>query len=675
MALANSAISSSSVGLKRPCSDSSSAFTPGGTRSYSKHQKQEDRGGILWATQNLMSVLSTYSKHFIFLGNDHPWFCPPNMMLSAGDHLLTALLRTGDSPDNKVISNYTCSDPSRIVELLRYHSIKLPTFDDITEEKYTTMILGQKDPSADDWRNIELLRNKILSAGNHLYPVTDKPSLSVFGKHAAWHKMQNSPLAILCHRPAANRPHIPLKVMHSAFYEFCKDTPCPADKEMEAFRRVAYNLGGHLTEPLTAEPDRADRILQEFRKIFPEDMTKKWSIEKKYENKGRVDLLYRKYLSSEYRSRFGEKEKDQPYIDLIIIEVKLEEGENGDAFLQLCRYFDVILEGNRRLCETGAPTFLISMSGPNIKLCGGWADNPGTPEQPGVPAVDVFNSLFACQDRAGDHAEKLVKALYSLSKAVPLLPSCHIPRDFTITPDIPSIFKNYQLSKAHPLFRDAEDVLPLQILARLQADLRYSVFHAHAAGLEDQVQEGKGNCVAKLVFGYYGLEVHQALEEVDQALEPSTLSFAPKLYGQSLKTDINAAVYVMERLPPPKWNMEGWVTLHDLKADLVFPVLDELVAILKKIVGHLEKCKFAHGDLRPNNMMIKMSTTYEIAQPMHVKIINFEWAGRIDSARYPLNRSTSIRYPGEAGGLIGSTDDCTMINKWEQDLRNAMVFG
>jgi hypothetical protein len=51
------------------------------------------------------------------------------------------------------------------------------------------------------------------------------------------------------------------------------------------------------------------------------------------------------------------------YTNVIIIEVKLEEGHGGDAFMQLCRYFDIIIRQNPRYCETGAPTFLITISG------------------------------------------------------------------------------------------------------------------------------------------------------------------------------------------------------------------------------------------------------------------------------------------------------------------------
>jgi len=42
----------------------------------------------------------------------------------------------------------------------------------------------------------------------------------------------------------------------------------------------------------------------------------------------------------------------------------------------------------------------------------------------------------------------------------------------------------------------------------------------------------------------------------------------------------------------------------------------------------------------------------KVAKPVDVKIIGFEWAGEVDSARYPYRRNGHVRYPGKAGALI-----------------------
>jgi len=55
--------------------------------------------------------------------------------------------------------------------------------------------------------------------------------------------------------------------------------------------------------------------------------------------------------------------------------------------------------------------------GPNIKFCGGWADNPDR-----GASIDVFETHFACLDVAGRHRVELAKSLCSLSRAIKLLP-------------------------------------------------------------------------------------------------------------------------------------------------------------------------------------------------------------------------------------------------------------
>ena len=100
------------------------------------------------------------------------------------------------------------------------------------------------------------------------------------------------------------------------------------------------------------------------KRIFPTNLEYIWELEENIDNKGRVDLIYKQILPKCYNQRFaGETADPHFYTNLIIIEVKLEDGHSGDAFMQLCRYFDIIVGHSPRYCETGAPTFLITISG------------------------------------------------------------------------------------------------------------------------------------------------------------------------------------------------------------------------------------------------------------------------------------------------------------------------
>ena len=162
--------------------------------------------------------------------------------------------------------------------------------------------------------------------------------------------------------------------MHRAFYEFQKQATFSED-ELEKFRGAAFSLAKSATDPLKQEATRASRILNALTTIFPITSEYVWELEENVENKGRVDLIYKRVLPERYNQRFaGERETADPrfYTNLIIIEIKLEEGHSGDAFMQLCRYFDIIVERNRRYCETGAPTFLVTISGTSLMCLFPW---------------------------------------------------------------------------------------------------------------------------------------------------------------------------------------------------------------------------------------------------------------------------------------------------------------
>ena len=196
----------------------------------------------------------------------------------------------------------------------------------------------------------------------------------------------------------------------------------------------------------------------------------------------------------------------------------------------------------------------------------------------------------------------------------------------------------------------------------MNSDLRYSVFEAFAGGLPDECPSGQANCVVKLALKHYGEEVHQVLEP----------EFAPKLYGCSRREGTTPTVYVMELLPLPTKFVGGWFTLFTLTGsfkELVTPqIYENIFAILNKIVARLQARGLVHGDLRSNNIMVKMAHSGKVADPVEIKVIDFEWAGPVGSARYPLRRNDNIGYPGKAGDLIGSNDDHLMVERLQASM-------
>lgn len=195
--------------------------------------------------------------------------------------------------------------------------------------------------------------------------------------------------------------------------------------------------------------------------------------------------------------------------------------------------------------------------------------------------------------------------------------------------------------------------------AHATAAVHCSVFLGHVPGIPGELRQ---NFVAKLVYRHYGVAVHQALHQAENQAAAS--NFAPELHGCSSKPGIQACVYIMEYLPPPFFGTPGWLTLDKINQDRVAKDLDLIYPLLNEIVDYLASRGLVHGDLRPNNLMIKMRDRLQILKPVEIKVVDFEWADRAGVARYPQSLGKDSGYPGEAGGLIGAGDDRYMINKW-----------
>jgi len=200
-------------------------------------------------------------------------------------------------------------------------------------------------------KSLKDLQAKIIVNGNALYGAT-LPSPSLFGKSGEWHGMQkDDAFAINCYRPGNRRPPLPLKVKHPAFYEFYKNMSITLSAaQLEPIRMAAMDLGRVLTNPTKEEASRVLEIILVRLKLFPAPEYV-WTKETHVGGKGKYDLVCKRVLSTGVAA------------PLIIIEVKLELGANGDAFLQVCRMFDVYVASHPSIPLSGAPTFLLAISG------------------------------------------------------------------------------------------------------------------------------------------------------------------------------------------------------------------------------------------------------------------------------------------------------------------------
>jgi len=321
----------------------------------------------------------------------------------------------------------------QICDFLKQTKIALPLYRDmqflpefVDNFKRIPPVTPETDRPLKHVNRLESIQRTIVKMGENLFGQISLPSPSAFGKSTGWHDMQScQTYAINCYRPGDRRPVLPVKVKHLAFYEFHRSMYItPTTAQLEPFREVANHLASVLTDPIKEEATRRTHIHAALEKLFPPSEGYVWSDEKYVDGKGKLDL---------HCIRRSSGDVPPP---LIMVEVKLERGAGGDAFLQLCRMYDVYVASNNHIPLSGAPCFLLACSGvchpltliictlsslgPSIEICGGFVEK-GTAMH-AVVDVDVFCHVYAYPDVTYGHREKLAHALFALHCAVKRLP-------------------------------------------------------------------------------------------------------------------------------------------------------------------------------------------------------------------------------------------------------------
>lgn len=331
-----------------------------GQRAAKRPELRDPDADVILETQRFLGFLKDYLDTGIAEIQDPPI----KAQVQAASLLYENILRQGDNPFNKDIYNFSCKDVSRIIEtIFRSTPASFPTSKNLSNSNHAehdfTDMLG---PLVHE---LVSSRDFIVELGGEVAGRDVKLSPSEFGKRNAWHSMQDSPSAILCHQPVSNRPHLPLEVMHPAFYEFMKETDF-LPSELSFFHQIAIDLTTQLAAPLDTEPERVTNIISVLKRMFPDETPFKWSQEKTFDST-RVDLIYQKAFPEDHLRRSRALKTQPNFTNLIAIEIKLEEGKSGDPFLQISRMYDIIIKRNPNYCETGAPMFLITMAGMSLR--------------------------------------------------------------------------------------------------------------------------------------------------------------------------------------------------------------------------------------------------------------------------------------------------------------------
>jgi serine/threonine protein kinase len=147
----------------------------------------------------------------------------------------------------------------------------------------------------------------------------------------------------------------------------------------------------------------------------------------------------------------------------------------------------------------------------------------------------------------------------------------------------------------------------------------------------------------------YGEPVHRLLAEHD---------FAPQLFYFGRVSESGTPSYRSLRMVVMEYLQGSTVAqlLADPSRNHSTHILDlELIAGLERIIKFLHSHNYVYGDLRGPNIMITLEK--------NIKLIDFDWAGKVGHVKYPNFLSPKIGWPpgAEGGKPITAQHDLEMI--------------
>ncbi|CAJ0925060.1 15994_t:CDS:2, partial [Entrophospora sp. SA101] len=125
------------------------------------------------------------------------------------------------------------------------------------------------------------------------------------------------------------------------------------------------------------------------------------------------------------------------------------------------------------------------------------------------------------------------------------------------------------------------------------------------------------NCIIKFVKTY-GDDVHELCY---------TNGFAPELFAINTINLSEYKLVVMEDLEE-----QGYKCVREIWRLLSLDDRETLKSKINRAIKNIHSAKYVHGDMRIDNIMAKMYKT-----EWSIKIVNFDWAGTLNEAKYPLS--------------------------------------
>ncbi|KAG8908628.1 hypothetical protein FRB99_004916 [Tulasnella sp. 403] len=455
-----------------------------------------------------------------------------------------------------------------------------------------------------------------------------------YAKASVWGEWQAKENAILCLRPPGKRG-LPLSVFHDVFREFQLQVnkALPQTDEGASFLESAFKLCSVMGNRFESENERSAAFQECVQPYFT------------WESKERSV-----FTTSELCSDLVDVHLMEESVVTIIREDKIELGDGNDAYMQASRayqlYVSSLQDGKSPLLEHGAPTFLLTIQGPMLLVSGGFYDGKSTIVEP------LTHPCLMLPDYSHKRQEDLARQLFALRQGITIIAGLASQKGPMLPPFTPATPRIYQ-SFTRP---SGIEELGLRFVAPLEH--HPLMFLASTTGNASD----SPNILVKLVIGGYGEKVHQIL---------ASSGFAPAFYGTKRIEGAPTAI-VMECLQPPlidRQGTPGWLTLSDFtKHEGSAQHKGSIRIALDNLLGALRENWMVHGDIRSNNVMLKVDSAcapcMDEGGHVYLKVVDFDWAGTSGEVRYPIRRNESIAWPAGRGERILVGHDRQQVELW-----------